>query len=39
LHNEGMRLRVSSNDTSGGWSLEAMEIAYQILPGLKRRSQ
>jgi hypothetical protein len=39
LHDEGMRLRVSTNDTSGGWALEAMELAYQILPGLKRRSQ
>jgi hypothetical protein len=39
LHDEGIRLRISSNDTNGQWALEAMELAYQILPGLKRRSQ
>lgn len=39
LHDEGIRLRISSNDTAGAWALEAMQLAYQILPGLGRRSQ
>lgn len=39
LHDEGIRLRVGSNDTLGSWALEGMQLAYQILPGLKRRSQ
>lgn len=39
LHDEGIRLRISSNDTLGSWALEAMQLAYQILPGLRRRSQ
>lgn len=37
LHDEGIRLRVGDNATTGSWSLEAFELAYQILPGLKRR--
>ena len=39
LHDEGMRLRIGTNSTTGGWALEAMQVAYQILPGLKRRDQ
>jgi hypothetical protein len=39
LHDEGIRLRVGSNDDNGAWALEAMQLAYQILPGLRRRSQ
>lgn len=39
LHDEGIRIRVGSNDTAGHWALEGMQLAYQILPGLKRRSQ
>lgn len=39
LHDEGIRLRVSTNSSAGQWSLEAMQVAYQILPGLKRRDQ
>jgi hypothetical protein len=39
LHDEGIRLRISSNDTAGSWALEAMQLAFQILPGLRRRSQ
>lgn len=39
IHDEGLRLRISTNSTSGPWSLEAMQLAYQILPGLKRRVQ
>jgi hypothetical protein len=37
LHDEGMRLRVRDNSTNGSWSLEAMNVAYQILPGNERR--
>lgn len=39
LHDEGIRIRVKTNDMSGGWALEAMQLAYQLLPGLKRRDQ
>lgn len=39
LHDEGIRLRVGTNDTNGQWALEAMQLAYQLLPGLRRRSQ
>lgn len=39
LHDEGFRLRISTNDTGAGWSLEALELAYQILPGQHRRFQ
>ena len=39
LHDEGIRLRIGVNGTSGTWALEAMELAFQILPGLKRRLQ
>lgn len=39
LHDEGIRIRFSSSGTAGSWALEAMQLAYQILPGLKRRSQ
>lgn len=42
LHDEGIRLKVSTTSAegqTGNWSLEAMELAYQILPGLKRRDQ
>jgi hypothetical protein len=39
LHDEGIRLRVKTNGTAGSWALEAMQLAYQILPGLKRRFQ
>ena len=39
LHDTGMRLRVSTNDTTSSWFFEAMEIAYQLLPGQKRRFQ
>jgi hypothetical protein len=34
-----MRLRVYDNATNGSWSLEAMNLAYQLLPGLERRMQ
>jgi hypothetical protein len=37
LHDEGIRLRVGANSTNGTWALEAMQLAYQIMPGFKRR--
>lgn len=37
LHDPGMRLRVYDNAANGSWSLEAMNLAYQIMPGLNRR--
>lgn len=39
LHHEGIRIRVGDNAALGSWSLEAFALAYQILPGLKRRFQ
>lgn len=37
LHDEGIRLRVGDNASNGSWSLESFVLAYQLLPGLKRR--
>lgn len=39
VHAEGLRLRVGTNATTGGWALEGFNLAYQVLPGLKRRDQ
>ena len=39
LHDEGIRLRIGTTSTNGTWALEALQLAYQILPGLKRRFQ
>lgn len=39
LHDEGIRLRVGDNAANGSWSIEALTLAYQILPGLQRRMQ
>ena len=39
LEDTGMRLRVGDNASVGSWALEAMNLAYQILPGLQRRMQ
>lgn len=39
LHDNGMRLRVFDDAANGSWSLEAMELAYQMMPGLQRRMQ
>ncbi len=39
LHDEGIRLRIGANSTNGSWALEAMQLAYQILKGFKRRDQ
>lgn len=39
LHHEGCRLRIGDSGTTGAWALEAMNLAYQVLPGLQRRNQ
>lgn len=40
LHDQGIRLMVSrSSTTQTQWAIEALAIGFQILPGLKRRSQ
>jgi hypothetical protein len=39
LHDEGIRLRVGDNASLGSWSLEAMNLAYQVMPGLQRGMQ
>ena len=39
LHDEGIRIRIGDNASLGSWSLEAFSLAYQILPGLRRRFQ
>jgi hypothetical protein len=39
VHDTGIRLRIKTNGTNGAWALEAMELAFQLLPGLKRRDQ
>jgi hypothetical protein len=39
LHHEGIRLRIKTDSTLGGWALEAFQLGFQILPGLKRRDQ
>jgi hypothetical protein len=39
LHDTGIRLRISTNDAVSSWFFEAMSIAYQLLPGQKRRFQ
>lgn len=39
LHDEGLRIRISDNATNGSWAVEALTLAFQVLAGLKRRSQ
>lgn len=39
VHDEGLRLRIGDNASTGSWSLEALNIAFQIMPGLQRRMQ
>ncbi len=39
LHDTGLRLRVFDDAQAGSWSLEAMNLAYQIMNGLQRRMQ
>ena len=36
FHHRGIRLRVYDDAQVGSWSLEAFNLAYQILPGLQR---
>ena len=38
-HDTGIRLRISDNASNGSWSVEAFNLAYQLLPGLQRRMQ
>lgn len=38
-HDEGLRLRISDTSTNGSWSVEALNLFYQIMPGLQRRMQ
>ena len=37
LHDVGLRIRVGDNAANGSWSLEGINLAYQVLPGLQRR--
>lgn len=37
LHDVGLRLRIFDEGAHASWSLEGMNLAYQILPGLGRR--
>lgn len=39
LHDPGLRIRISDNSSNGSWSLEAMNLAYQEMPGMERRFQ
>lgn len=39
LHDEGIRLRIGTNGLTAPWALEAMNLAFQVLPGLKHRDQ
>lgn len=36
LYDRGIRLRIYDAAQAGSWSLESMQLAYQIMPGLKR---
>ena len=37
LHDSGIRLRIGDIASTGSWGMEAMTLAYQMLPGLSRR--
>ena len=37
LHDSGIRLRIGDSLSTASWAVEAMTMAYQILPGLQRR--
>ena len=37
LHDSGIRLRIGDSVSTGSWALKGTALAYQILPGLKRR--
>lgn len=39
LHDTGLRIRIGDNASVGSWSLEALTLAYQVLPGTYRRNQ
>lgn len=38
LHGHGIRFRVFDEAQNGSWALEAINLAYQILPGMRRQS-
>jgi hypothetical protein len=37
LHDAGIRLRIGDSVSTGRWALKGQVLAYQMLPGLKRR--
>lgn len=37
LHDSGIRLRIGDSQSTASWAMEAITLAYQILPGLQRR--
>lgn len=37
FHDEGIRFRIKDNATTGSWAVHGLTLAYQLLPGLKRR--
>ena len=37
IHSEGIRFRIKDSTDSEPWAIEAFSVAYQLLPGLKRR--
>lgn len=37
VHDSGIRLRIGDSLSTGSWAVEALTLAYQILPGLQRR--
>lgn len=39
VHSEAIRLKVSSDHTDGAWIVSAINLAYQVMPGLRRRFQ
>jgi hypothetical protein len=38
LHDSGIRLRIGDSVSTGSWALKGQVLAYQMLPGLKRRT-
>ncbi len=38
LHDEAVRFSVEDDSTAGSWSLEGFSVGFQVLQGLKRRS-
>jgi len=39
FHDQGLRLRVSNQAGSGQWAVEGFTLAFQVMEGLRRRSQ